>query len=204
MLDFKTQSQLADATASIMRAYFRAATNTFAASAGRSLSLWSELLEGAGSRHALAADPQSVTRPVGPFSWPSPVGWMATPRLVTPWSAWPWLAGSKAGMSWAPLAQTWWLGPSVTFWAPLTDWGAWSRGSFPVWSGWNSAAQLPLSRAASDAAAADAGFASYRSAGGHAVAQVIVPAVELAAITTTAALSPMQTMLGVWRTALGA
>jgi hypothetical protein len=52
--------------------------------------------------------------------------------------------------------------------------------------------------------APDAGFASYRSAGGHAVAQVIVPAIELAGITATTALSPMQTMLGVWRAALGA
>jgi hypothetical protein len=102
------------------------------------------------------------------------------------------------------LAQTWWLGPSVTFWAPLADWGAWSRGAFPVWNG---ALQVPPSGTASNGAAApapDASFASYRSAGGHAVAQVIVPAIELASLTATTALSPMQTMLGVWRAALGA
>ena len=124
MLDFKTQLQLVDATATVMRAYLRAATNTYAASAGRSLSLWSELLEAAGA------------------------------------------VGS-----------------------------------------WNGAAQPKPSRTqSSDAARAkpDADFASYRSAGGHAAAQVIVPAVTMASVTATAALSPVQAMLGVWRAALGA
>jgi hypothetical protein len=138
---------------------------------------------------------------------------MVAPRLAAPWSGpwsgWPWLAGSAPGISWAPLAQAWWLGPSVTFWAPLADWGAWSRGSLPVWSGWNGVAQVPPSGPAPAAngtahPAPDAGFASYRSAGGHAAAQVIVPAIELASITATTALSPMQTMLGAWRAALGA
>lgn len=175
MLDFKTQSQLADATASIMRAYLIAATDAFAASASRSLSLWSA---------------------------------MAPQGLAAQWSAWPWLAGGAPGMSWAPLAQTWWLGPSVTLWAPLADWGAWSRRSHPAWSGWNGAAQVPPSGPASNAAARpapDPGFASYRSAGGHAAAQVIVPTIEeLAEVTAKATLSPVQTMLGVWRAALGA
>jgi hypothetical protein len=174
MLDFKTQSRLVDATASIMRAYLRAATNTFAASTSRSLSLWAELLE-AGSK---------PNAPAGP-----------------------WFAGGAAGMSWTPLVQTWWLGPSVTFWAPLADWGAWSRGPFPAWSGWSGALQMPLPGTLSNGAARpapDAGFASYRSAGGHAVVQVIVPEIELAGITATTALAPMQTMLGVWRAALRA
>jgi hypothetical protein len=176
MLDFKTQSQLVDATASIMRAYLTAATNTVAASTSRNMTLWTEMLE--------AATPRN-----GPAGWAQP---------AAPWPAWP------------ALAQTWWLGPSVTFWAPLTDWGAWSRGSLPIWSGWNGAVQAPPSASsgvASNAAAhavSDGGFASYRSAGGHAAAQVIVPAVEMAGITAKAALSPMQTMLGVWRAALGA
>ena len=183
MLDFKTQSQLVDATATVVRDYLRAATNTYAASTGRSLSLWSELLEAAASRQALAGRPQAAT----------------------PWPAWPWLAGSGAGMSWAPLAQAWWLGPSVTFWAPLADWGTWSRGSFPVGSSWNGAVQLWPSRTQSSDAAhpkPGADFASYRSAGGHAAAQVIVPAAAMAGVTATAGLSPVQTMLCVWRAAL--
>ena len=50
MLDLKTQSQLVDATASIMRAYVRAATDTAAASASRNLSLWTQMLEAAAPR----------------------------------------------------------------------------------------------------------------------------------------------------------
>jgi hypothetical protein len=190
MLDFKTQSQLVDATASIMRAYVRAATDTAAASASRNLSLWSQMLEAATPRQAPAERPEA----------PSP----ALP-------SWPWLPGAAPAMSWAPLAQAWWLGPSVKFWAPVADWGGWGSGPFPAWSGWNGAAQVPPSPAAANGSARpapDAGFASYRSSGGHAAAQVIVPAIvpamELASLTATTALSPMQTMLGGWRAALGA
>jgi hypothetical protein len=198
MLDFKTQSQLVDATASIMRAYLKAATNTVAASTSRSMTLWSEMLEAATPRNGPAGRAQPAARSPGLPGWPFAADWMLRPQLAAPWPAWP------------PLAQTWWLGPSVTFWAPLTDWGAWSRGSLPTWSGWNGAAQASPSASpgvASNAAApsvSDGGFASYRSAGGHAAAQVIVPTVELAGITAKAALSPMETMLGVWRAALGA
>ena len=177
MLDFTTQSQIVDATASIMRAYLKAATNTFAASASHSLSLWSGLLETGSPLTAVAG-------------WPRP-------------------PSNAVAMSWAPLAQAWWLGPSVTFWAPLADWGAWSRASFAASGDHNGATQPPASGALCHAApqrqpASEAGFASYRSAGGHAAAQVIVPALQIAGITATAALSPMQTILGVWRAALGA
>ena len=177
MLDFKTQSQLVDATASIMRAYLRAATNTLAASAGRSLSLWSELLEASSPRQTPAGQP-----PLGSSAWPSPDHSIATPRLVgplaAPWSAWPWLTDSAAGMSWTPLVQTWWLGPSVTFWAPLADWRVWGRAPFPAWSGWLAqappATPVAPSNGADQHAADDGGFASYRSSGGHATTQVIM------------------------------
>jgi hypothetical protein len=174
MLDFKTQSQLVDATATIMRSYLTAATNTFAASASRSMSLWSEMLQAAGPRHASAGPPQ----PQLPSSWPSPLDSMATPRLAAPWSAWPWLPGNAAGMSWTPLVQTWWLGPSVTFWAPLADWRVWGRAPFPAWSGWLAqappATPVAPSNGADQHAADDGGFASYRSSGGHATTQVIM------------------------------
>jgi hypothetical protein len=162
MLDFKTQSQLVDATATIMRSYLRAATNTLAASASRSMSLWTEMLDAASPHPASAAQPGQAAQP-----------------LVA--SAWPWLPGNAAGMSWTPLAQTWWLGPSVTFWAPLADWRAWGRtpfAPFPAWCGWPapmapSTARAP-SKGAPQGAADDGGFSSYRSSGGHASAQVIM------------------------------
>ena len=62
MLDFKTQSQLVDATASIMRAYLRAATNTAAASASRNLSLWTQMLEAAAPRQAEGQGGQRARR----------------------------------------------------------------------------------------------------------------------------------------------
>jgi hypothetical protein len=55
-------------------------------------------------------------------------------------------------------------------------------------------------------AAAAAAFASYRSAGGHAVAQVIAPTADavIAGLTATAVLTQLQSMLGFWRAAVGA
>ncbi len=146
MLDFKTQSQLVDATATIMRSYLRAATTTFAASASRSMSLWTEMLEAASPRHAPAGQPEPAARALVPTPWP-------------------------------PMVQTWWLGPRVTFWAPLADWSVWSRAPFPAWSGWLPQVPPSASRATSNGAqraADDGGFASYRSAGGHASTQVII------------------------------
>jgi hypothetical protein len=145
MLDFKTQSQLVDATATIMRSYLRAATTTFAASASRSMSLWTEMLETAS--RAPAGPPQPAARALVPTPWPT-------------------------------MVQTWWLGPSVTFWAPFADWSVWSRAPFPAWSGWLPQVPPSASRAtlngAAQRAADDGGFASYRSAGGHASTQVII------------------------------
>jgi hypothetical protein len=54
MLDLRTQSQLVDATATILRACLAATTNTWAASAYRGLSLWAEVL-GAASRPGTTA-----------------------------------------------------------------------------------------------------------------------------------------------------
>jgi hypothetical protein len=174
MLDLKTQSQLMDALASIMRAYVRAATETLAASAGRSMSLWTEAMQS-----SVSGNGQNLY-PAGMSFAMSPAGWMAQP---------------------------WWLGPSAKFWGPLADWGAFGKAPFPGWSAPAKAAPASEKATAKGAAqpAPEAGYASYRSAGGHAVAQVIVPSIEeWAEITAKATLTPVQTMLGVWRTALGA
>ena len=112
MLDLKTQSQLVDATASIMRAYVRAATDTAAASASRNLSLWTQMLEAAAPR-------------------PAPGGRLEPESRSPALPSWPWLPGAAPAMSWAPLAQAWWLGPSVKFWAPVADWGGWGQRPVP-------------------------------------------------------------------------
>jgi hypothetical protein len=73
MLDLKTQSELVDATAAIMRSYLRAATSTLAASASRSMSLWSEMLESASPRNTPARQPQPAARALVPTPWPTMV-----------------------------------------------------------------------------------------------------------------------------------
>jgi len=147
MLDFKTQSQLVDATATIMRSYLRAATDTFAASASHNMLLWSQMLEATAAPRLSAGQQQQV-------------------------------APALAGLTWMPpLAQSWWLGPSMTFWAPLTGWSG-SQAPFPAWRGWFGHLQPSASRQTSNGVAPhtsdDSGFASYRSSGGHASAQVII------------------------------
>jgi hypothetical protein len=192
MLDLKTQSHLVDATASIMRAYLRATSDTLAASAGRSWWLWAQLLGNGSPRRASlgpAGAPQFPSLPLA-ITWLMPVHW-------------PWLTCGP-GMTWPPLAQMWWVGPSLTFWAPCADWSQ-MRDPFPLRSRWsNPTPAPPLPTRAEARSAPDTGFASYRSAGGHAVAQVTVPTVDqLAEVTTKVSLSPVQTMFSVWRAALG-
>jgi len=96
----------------------------------------------------------------------------------------------------------WWVGPGWMFRAPCASGRAWT----------NSAAcpSSPTVPAASKAPAGgrlapDAIFARYRSVGGHAAAQVIVPAIDTRAqVMAKATLSPVDAMLGIWRAALGA
>jgi hypothetical protein len=128
MLDFKTQSQLVDATSAMMRAYLSAATQGWTVSAHRGLALWVDML--GGSRRSI------------PHAWPRP-------------SLGPWLGSDDR----------------------------------------------PALRRPQDAATGStipAGFSSYRSDGGHAVAQIIAPEPGI-----NTPLDPMHAMLGLWRTALG-
>ena len=168
MLDFRTQSQLIDATAAMMRSCLLATTNNWAASACRGFSLWAELME-SGSRRdgALPA--------FGPMLWPSVVSWADLSGLCGG-PIWQLPAGS-ASLGWTPFARTW-LGPSFSLWAPLADWTAWSRASIPAWNVWLEPLAGYKASAFADAAgrsttAEPPSYASYRSAGGHAVAQVI-------------------------------
>ena len=199
MLDFKTQSQLVDATAAMMRACVTATTNTWAASACRGLSLWTEML-GAGSERSAPAWRPGAAHPLGMMMWPSVANWMTAPQLYA-WSSWPWLRDNTVRPAWTPFAGTW-PGPTFSLWLPLAEWTAWSRASVPAWQGRPEAMAGPEAAAAIPPTA-PAGFSSYRSGGGHAVAQIAAPATELAELTATDVLSPMHTMLGVWRAAFG-
>jgi hypothetical protein len=204
MLDFKTQTQLVDATAAMMRSAVTATANTWAASACKGLSLWAELLSGGHPRPG--QQPQVASSSRGPTLWPSMADWMVAPQLYA-WPAWPWLSGAAGmGLAWTPTARSW-PGPSFSLWAPLGDWRAWGAPA-SAWTDGNVGRPQPAapSPATLPRPVAPASFpASYRSAGGHAVAQVVVsPMEELVELGAKAVLSPMHTMLGAWRTALGA
>jgi hypothetical protein len=210
MLDFRTQSQFVDATAAMMRSCIAATTSTWAVAACRGLSVWADVLAAGSKSGAPAWQPAAAAHPLsGMMMWPSVANWMTAPQLYA-WSPWPWLAGNPARTAWAPFAGTW-PGPSFSLWMPLADWSAWSRASVPAWNGRHDLSPpSPLAMARPQATAmrptAPAGFSSYRSSGGHAVAQIAAPRAtetELIELTATAALSPMHTMLGVWRAALG-
>jgi hypothetical protein len=115
MHHIKAHSQLADATADMMRAYALVSARAASLSASRGISLWAQML---------AASAGS-----------------------------PWVMQSRMACD------------------PLQGWVAWNRAWLPSSRPQPKAAppQTPV-----DPPAADQAFASYRSAGGHAVAQVIV------------------------------
>jgi hypothetical protein len=181
MFDLRTQSQLVDATAAMMRSCVTATTKTWAASACHGLSLWAEML-GAGTRRGAPAwrQPGAAGQPMGMTMWPSMANWMTMPQLYG-WPSWPWLRGDTVRPGWTPGT---WPGPTFSLWMPLADWTAWT--AVPAWSGQPDA--MAMRAAAATQATAPAGFSSYRSGGGHAVAQIAAPATEL---------------VEAWRTALG-
>jgi hypothetical protein len=156
MLDYRTQAQLVDATASMMRWCTMAAVNTSAASASRGLALWTELL-------AAATPPRASTNTTKP--------------PLEGWPGWPWALANISSTS--PLARTWWLGANPAWWlSPAAGWAVWGGTALPPWNGWMM--QAPRSGPAAkgsngkDRSQVETAVASYRSAGGHAVAQVIM------------------------------
>jgi hypothetical protein len=218
MLNCKAQPHLADAVALVLRAQLSATSEALAAALRGGSMLWTQMLTtwpAMDEQPAPPTQPWSITGPLlwpipGPLLWPIP--WPVQPSLA--WSiarsmAWPmhwpsprrspkpWQddAGDGTRLGFVPLAPFWWTAGRA-FWVPSASAGT--------------ARQLAAHQMAEPPSAAyatvgpDASFASYRSAGGHALAQVIVPpAEELAGATAKAWRSPLEAMLGVWRAALG-
>jgi len=191
------QAQFADALASILRAQLRAASDALAVSV-RGWAMWTQML----TRPAIDEQPMAARSqwPHPRFAWSlgsSMPGSMFGPIL---WSlCWPmsqplpglWQGGTcdLARLGFVPFAPIWWTALGRGSWAP-------------------SANVLPAVGTAGPGrgcnAGRDASFASYRSAGGHALAPVIVkPTEELAQATARAWLSPLEAVLGLWRAALG-
>lgn len=204
MLDFDAHTRFADATAELMRSCALAAAQTMTVSTYRNLALWSDMLRP-------SVEPR-VSRlsatPANPFEafWRfSPTGWMPKAGI---WPQTHWPPAYTPGLGWTPYAA--WGQSPFTAWPMFSDWSSWSRLYWPSWSGRSAyAGAFALPEAVTQAAlrtASPSAYASYRSAGGHAVAQVIMPGrdVAIASLTTTAVLTQMHTMLGMWRAALGA
>jgi len=188
MLVYKTQIRLVDASASIWRAYLRAAGETLASS-GRGWSLWLAMLAAASARHA----PTAATHWLAPRSLDN--------GLVPAHGGW--LTCGAPGAGWVPMAPMWWVGPGWMFWAPCASGRAWTNSAACP----SSPTPVPAASKAPAGGrlAPDAIFARYRSVGGHAAAQVIVPAIDTRAqVMAKATLSPVDAMLGIWRAALGA
>ena len=84
-----------------------------------------------------------------------------------------WAASAYRGLSlWAEMLGAGSRRNAAAWSAHALDWSAWSRISVPAWSGCIDATAEP---AAVPVMAAPTGFASYRSDGGHAVAQIASP-----------------------------
>jgi hypothetical protein len=201
MLDCRTQLQFLDAATAMLLSGVGAATGALAASAAQGFTLWSDLLRAAGRPFPAPAWPlRHAADPPGP--WPSPASWLA---VRTAWPQWPGDLAGFVDMPWTPFTRAWWPGAGLTVWMPLADWTPWGLASLEAWSSWLDQAPLaPSARGANGWGAAhpDRGFASYRSAGGHASAQAAVPGAELAELGAAAVLAPMRAFLGAWRAAL--
>jgi hypothetical protein len=187
MLNFKAQSHLADAIASIQRAQLRASSDALAASL-QGWSMWVQMLS---LRPAIDEDPMPV-----PSEWAWRMPW-SMPWLMSWPSSGPWQGRScdAAQLGLALLAPIGWAAPGHGLRAPSAGG---SPGKVRVPPGrLSQPTPLPAPRAA-------AGPAFYRSAGGHALAQVIVPPTEEVAVATARAwLTPLEAMFCLWRAALG-
>ena len=199
MIDLDAHAQLAEATAGLMRSCALATAQTMTMSACRGLTLWSDMLRASGPRPAparsIAANPFDAFWRMSPASW-LPAGTPSWPQSF-------WMSGSVPSFSWAPYAGTW-----GTPWS-LGAWSGWTHSHWSSWSLGTTTADLFAAPAAMTSAmlqaAAPSPYASYRSAGGHAAAQVIMlPEANAAmpSLTMKAAITQMQTMLGFWRAAL--
>jgi hypothetical protein len=208
MLNSQAQSPLADALASILRAQLRATSDALAASV-RGWSMWTQMLK---ARPAMDEQPMARTQwPHSRIAWSMP--WSTFGSAL--WSmSWPMnrpLPGLLEGgtcdvarFGFVAFPAIWWAALAHACWAPSAAVRAGKPGLVPQPIFALPPAVLAGAPDPAFSAGRDASFASYRTAGGHALAQVIVkPSEELAQATARAWLSPLEAMLGLWRAALG-
>ena len=193
MLNSQAQSPLADALASILRAQLRATSDALAASV-RGWSMWTQMLK---ARPAMDEQPmaRSFESTLWSMSWPMN---RPLPGLLEGGTC------DVARFGFVAFPAIWWAALAHACWAPSAAVRAGKAGLVPQPIFALPPAVLAGGPDPAFSAGRDASFASYRTAGGHALAQVIVkPSEELAQATARAWLSPLEAMLGLWRAALG-
>ncbi|HEU4377266.1 MAG TPA: hypothetical protein VFR73_01745 [Hyphomicrobiaceae bacterium] len=198
MLDYDTQARLAGATAELLRSCAVAAAQTMTASACQGLTLWSDMLRPPRRPPAPAVMRASCANPFEVLWRFTPSDWMPKAGV---WPQAAWVPSPALGLGWSPYAA----------WSALPNWSAWGR---IYWQQWPSQPQQlsPLSvpetvTRAALGLASPSSYATYRSAGGHAVAQIITPnadTVVAGLAASSLALMQMQTIFSTWRTVLGA
>jgi hypothetical protein len=190
MLDLDANVQFVDAAATLMRTCAVVTAQTVSSSACRGLNLWSQWLR------SLPARPATLGAAANPFAsfWrvAGSDGWMAN-AASSPMGAW--ARGSRS--TWNAYAGLWDASANAAR-SPYSDWTGWN--AWPQWAGISAVATPSAALPAEARAASRSGYASYRSSGGHAVAQVIVPesGVGIAGLSTSAGYVQVPTMLGAW------
>jgi hypothetical protein len=172
----------------------------------RGLTLWSDMLRPPVRRPALSLSHAAMANPFEVFWRMSAAGWMPKARS---WPLADWMPADAQALHWTPYAAAWSRAPYAS-WTPLGDWASWGRVYWPAWTVQPASAGVFAAPAAMSQRAiryaSPSTYASYRTAGGHAVAQIIAPVSNpvTAGLTATAVATQMQTLFGFWRTALGA
>lgn len=153
---FNAQSGLSDLAAVFARSGAMAATQVMARAASLGLLLWSDVLAAAVPAPR-PAQPEVVPAEALPLALRfSPMSWLLQPR---------------------PEAASFWPGTGLSTaaaWTPMAGWAAWSR----AWNLPSPETALAPPTAMPLPTIAAPGYSSYRSAGGHASAQVVMGSAE--------------------------
>jgi hypothetical protein len=178
---FRSHSDIDDVAANLLRACVVAVARTVGEQACQGILLWLNIL--GASRPTLARTPLRPVTANAPSNVQglSPASW----AIVWPW-VWPphvWSGAHMMNFSRTEPSQ-FWASPVVSAWQPLAGWAALGNAYWLAWGHQLAPALMAGVDAIAHTAphtAIVAGYPSYRSADGHAVAQVIKPAGLLAA-----------------------
>lgn len=192
MLDAAAQARFLKSWSDATFGYATAANAAYAQLAEQSMEFWRAAMKAA-LPGALEEEPRSWYRhPDGPRRATSPTGMAMLPAF-----AWMSPTAGNQAEAWAML----WTAP----WRRDMPLGAWPMAFWMVALGMPQSVALPTARAnvaaleaAQTAASAVSTFVSFRSDGGHALAEVILPEQSSAEVTVAAPFGLMAALLQPW------